>query len=420
MLKSKSISIILIVIIFMVTLTACGLEIDETDIEIEEADDVDKPVDIEAIDQRVIDANADFAIDIFKSLNNEDLDDNVFISPLSISTALSMTYNGAVEQTKEDMESALGYSGIDIETVNSTYKNLMNYLVQADKEVELLISNSIWYREGEVINEDFLGVNKEFYEAKVSALDFSEDKSVDMINNWISDSTKGKIEKMLEPPIDPDVIMYLINAIYFKGEWTDEFNESNTYSTDFTNIADEKESIEMMYRKGEVAYTESADYKAVRLPYGQEKMAMYVVLPNEGTNINSFIQKFDIDKFDDIKENVIITDDVNLQIPKFKLEYGIKNLNDSLISLGMASAFEEFANFDKIREDIFISRVLHKAVIEVNEKGSEAAAVTVVEVTLTSMPANPIEFIADRPFLFIISDEETDTILFLGKYSRVE
>ncbi|MEA3422232.1 MAG: serpin family protein [Bacillota bacterium] len=406
--------IILIAFVFMLALTGCSVD-DEV------ADDVaDEPIDIAAIDQVVVDANENFAIDIFKALNSEDSGDNIFISPLSISTALSMTYNGALEQTKEDMGSALGYLGIDLETVNSTYKNLINYLEQADKEVELLISNSIWYREGEVIKEEFIDVNKEFYDAKVSALNFSDDKSVDTINNWINDSTKGKIEKMLTPPIDPDVIMYLINAIYFKGEWTDEFDESNTYSTDFKNIDNEKESIEMMQRKGEVAYTESADYKAVRLPYGQEKTAMYVVLPSEDTYINAFIQEFDIDKFDEIKENMMITDDVNLQIPKFKLEYGIKNLNDSLISLGMASAFDTFANFDKIREDIFISRVLHKAVIEVNEKGSEAAAVTVVEMALTSMPLNPIEFIADRPFLFIISDEETDTILFIGKYSRVE
>jgi serpin B len=224
---------------------------------------------------------------------------------------------------------------------------------------------------------------------------------------------------MLEPPISPDVAMYLINAVYFKGEWTNKFDESDTFSTDFTNIDNKKESIEMMRRYGEVEYTKGTDYKTVKLPYGQEKMAMYVILPDEDIEINTFIKGFTLEKLNAIKENVSAIDDVNLQIPRFKLEYGIKNLNASLSSLGMASAFELSANFDNIRDNLFISHVLHKAVIEVNEEGSEAAAVTVV-VMNDSAAAEPIQFIANRPFLFLINDESTDTILFMGKYSKVD
>ncbi|MCK5764034.1 MAG: serpin family protein [Clostridiales bacterium] len=408
--NSKFIALLLTFLLLAISITGCT-----TEVEIE----TEKNYNLEAIDSSVTEGNADFAIDIFKTLNEEDLNDNIFISPLSISTALSMTYNGALGQAKEDMMAALRYSNIDLNVLNTTYRNLIDYLEQADEEVELLISNSIWYRKGDVIKEDFLNTNKDFYDAEVRDLDFSDEQAAHTINNWISESTKGKIEKMLEPPISPDVVMYLINAVYFKGEWTNKFDESDTYSSDFTNINNKKESIELMRRYGEVEYTTSSDYKAVKLPYGQEKIAMYVILPDENVDINTFIKEFSLEKLDKIKEDMSTIDDVNLQIPKFKLEYGIKNLNASLSSLGMASAFGSSANFDNIRDNIFISRVLHKAVIEVNEEGSEAAAVTVVEMKESAVE-EPIRFIANRPFLFLINDESTDTILFMGKYSKVD
>ncbi|MCD6340443.1 MAG: hypothetical protein J7L51_00640 [Desulfurococcales archaeon] len=222
--NSKFIAILLTFLLLAISITGCT-----TEVEIE----TEKNYNLEAIDSSVTEGNADFAIDIFKTLNEEDLNDNIFISPLSISTALSMTYNGALGQTKEDMMAALRYSNIDLSVLNTTYRNLIDYLEQADEEVELLISNSIWYREGDVIKEDFLNANKDFYDAEVRELDFSDEQAAHTINNWISESTKGKIEKMLEPPISPDVVMYLINAVYFKGEWTNKFG-SFLYRVDLT------------------------------------------------------------------------------------------------------------------------------------------------------------------------------------------
>ncbi len=401
----KKIMIIILTAVFIVNLAGCSQEVDN------------RKFDKDSIDSNVTGKNAEFAFDIFKELNKEDANNNIFISPLSISTALTMTYNGADGKTKEDMTEALKYAGIDITEINETYKNLLPYLSQIDKNIDLDISNSIWYRLGEPIEEEFINDNKEIFNAEVNELDFSQESAADTINEWIERSTKGKIEKMINPPISPDVVMYLINAVYFKGDWTHKFNKKDTYSTAFKNIDNEDEDIQMMNRVSTVDYGEGEDYKAVRLPYGDKKINMYFILPEGDEEINNFIQDLDNSKFNEIRKSITEKDNVELNIPKYKLEYGIKNLNNVLAKMGMGSAFEYNADFSKIREGIFISKVLHKAVVEVNEEGSEAAGATVVEINESAV-LDPLSFTADRPFVFLIMDEETGTILFMGKYCR--
>ena len=174
----------------------------------------------------------------------------------------------------------------------------------------------------------------------------------------------------------------------------------------------------MMSRKGKIEYGEVGKSKIVRLPYGNEKTAMYCILPEQDVKINDYIEEFSFEKWKELQESLSKNDDVILHLPRFKLEYGIKNLNDSLTALGMGKAFSDSADFSGIRDGIYISRVLHKAVIEVNEEGSEAAGVTVVEMQETAA-MEPIMFIADRPFVFLIADDETGTILFMGKLMEV-
>lgn len=377
-----------------------------------------KDYDISKVDGSIVNANSKFAFDVFRALNGEDSEKSIFISPLSISTALTMTYNGAETTTKKAMEDVLGFSGIERDVVNESFRNLLNYLDNVDKKVELNIANSIWIREGEEIKEDFLSNNQFNFSAEIDTLDFSKDSAIETINGWISDATKGKIEKMLQPPISPDVVMYLINAIYFKGQWSRQFDSENTFDKTFKAFDGEEQTVKMMSRNGKVEYTEGEDYKAVRLPYGSGKTSMYCILPNESININEFIENMGTEKWRDMCENMVEIDDVVLQIPRFKMEYGIKELNDCLKSLGMEEAFDIQADFSGMREGLFISKVLHKAVIEVNEEGSEAAAVTVV-VKDESAAAEPITFIADRPFMFIIADDTTGTILFMGKLLSV-
>lgn len=370
--------------------------------------------DMDRIGMETVAGNSRFAFDIFRQLNREDGEHNVFISPFSISTALTMTYQGAGSATKEAMAHALGYTGIDDEKLNESYKNLIRYLRQLDKKVELNIGNFLWVREGEDIKEDFLAVNREVFDAPVTPLDFSQKKAADEINHWISDATKKKIEKMIEPPIPGNVVMYLINAIYFKGEWTQPFDPKQTFPAPFQAGDGSSREVMTMSKNGKVEYGQGENYKAVRLPYGGEKAAMYCILPREDVSIHDFIRGLDEEQWQRIRESISEQDGVQLRLPRFKLEYGIKNLNDSLTALGMEEAFTTEADFSGIRDGLYISRVLHKAVIEVNEEGSEAAAATVVVMT-ESAALEPLTFIADRPFVFIIADDETGTILFIGK-----
>lgn len=406
----KITGILLIAILSILTFTACSEGVATSD----------SKYDLARISQDLVEGNSQFAFDIFKTLNREDTDKSIFISPLSISTALTMTYNGAESSTKEAMEKTLGFKDIDRDIVNEGYSNLLRFLQDVDEKLELNVANSIWIRQGQEIKEDFLSNNKSSFSTEIAALDFAKDSAVNTINKWIDDATKGKIAKMLEPPIDPDVIMYLINAIYFKGEWSKQFDPERTYDGTFKTFDGTEQAVKMMSLKDKVDYTEGDDYKAVRLPYGQGKLAMYAILPNEDVSINDFIDSMELDKWNEIRNNMVDTADVLLQIPKFELEYGIKNLNSSLIELGMGEAFSEDADFSGIREDVFISNVFHKAVIEVNEEGSEAAAATVIGIGLTSAIIDPITFIADRPFMFIIADETTGTMLFMGKLLSIK
>ena len=375
---------------------------------------VNAPPDTSKINQDFTESNSIFAFNIFRQLNTEDENRNIFISPLSISTALSMTYMGAGTTTKEAMAKALEYTGADDEILAEGYRNLIRYLSQLDNKIELDISNSLWIREGEQIKEAFLSGSKDIFNASINYQDFSAENAADTINQWISGATKGKIKKLLEPPISPDVIMYLINAIYFKGDWKYKFDEKNTSDALFNAGNGLASQVRMMSKKGKAGYMQGEGFKAVSLPYGSGNTAMYCILPDENVPVNKFIADLDESKWREIQSGMAEANEVEIKLPRFKLEYGVKNLNDSLTALGMGEAFSDQADFSGIRNDICISRVLHKAVIDVNEEGSEAAAVTGVEMQAVSA-SEPLSFIADRPFIFIIVDDTTGTILFMGK-----
>ncbi len=335
--------------------------------------------DLSKIDSGLIGGNEIFAFNIFQKINSEDGDKSIFISPLSISTALAMTYNGARTTTAEAMAEALQYKGIELENLDIGYKNLLAYLNNVDPKVQLNISNSIWFRKGEEIRSDFLSTNKDNFNAYISEIDFQDIKAADTINDWISKATKSKIDKMIEPPISPDVIMYLINAIYFKGVWTEQFDPKLTSKDDFYIPDGGVQTVNMMRKsKGTIEYTGNKEYQVVRLPYGKGNTSMYIILPSEEADINEFISNMTPTKWNEIKDMISKEKNIILGIPRFKLEYGTRSLMSSLIALGMGEAFGKRADFSGIREDLYIDEVLHRAFIEVNEEGTEAAAATAV------------------------------------------
>ena len=370
----------------------------------------------QSIDPSLIRANTRFAFDIFQELTSEDRGKNVFLSPFSILLALAMTYNGAAGDTKLAMAEALQFSGFELEQLNRGFGDLMTSAVNADEQVEISIANSIWYGLGFKAKQDFVERNRTYYGSEVRGLDFNDPQAADTINQWIDDATKGKIEKMIDA-ISADTVMFLINAIFFKGDWTHQFSERATRDEEFTLETGDTKKVPMMHLEQQFRHARGNNFGILRLPYGREKLAMYIFLPDEGENLDAIIAELDDESWYQLKSE-LQKKDVALVMPKYRIEYGVKLLNGVLARIGMGIAFvPSEADFSGIDPGLFIHKVLHKAVIEVNEQGSEAAAATVV-IMEKSLPPPPLEFIVDRPFLFTIADDRTGSILFMGKVAE--
>ena len=355
----------------------------------------------------VTSANTRFGFKLLQDLREREPGANIFISPLSISIALTMTYNGAAGETEHAMAEVLEIGGLDRDTVNHSNAALRNSLEDPDPKVEISIANSIWSRQGVEFNPDFLERNRVFFGAEVASLDFSALEATEIINEWVNTNTNGKIEKIVDK-INPQTLLFLINAIYFKGNWQDEFNKSMTRQGIFHLSDGSEKRVEMMRREGEYPYFRGTNFEATRLPYGDGRLGMYIFLPNRDSNLNKFLENLNaenwegwISQFQDRRHEMML--------PRFKLEYEVR-LNDTLEALGMGIAFGSGADFSGMGPSLFISEVRHKTFVEVNEEGTEAAAVTAV-VGVKSIPS---VFRVDRPFFFAIYDAETETILFMG------
>jgi serpin B len=256
-------------------------------------------------------------------------------------------------------------------------------------------------------------VNVAFFNAVVTALDFSDAGAADTINAWVEEKTHGKIDTIVEPPIHPLTVMFLINAIYFKGTWTYEFDPDDTREATFHTGSGQDKTVEMMNLSGELPYLETEDFQAVRLPYGYELFSMTVLLPKGERSADDLMTGFNQENWNNWMDG-FATEDISLSLPKFEIEYKLK-LNDILIALGMQDAFDPLqADFTGIRAtgELYISEVKHKTYVKVNEEGTEAAAVTSVEVK--ELSARP-PMVVDRPFLFVIHDSHSRALLFMGK-----
>lgn len=376
-----------------------------------------------SVDNNLVAANNRFAFNILKELSKEDANENVFISPFSISTALAMTYGGAEGTTKDAMEKTLEFRGMSREEVEQEYSKLMKSLENADYQVNLSTANSVWIRKEfePIVKQDFITKTKEFYDSEAFTRDFSDPETKGEINGWISNETNGKIDKMIDN-IDPQIVMFLINAVYFKGDWTNQFDASKTKPADFFLMNGTKIKVNMMYQEGDFAFYEGENFTAARFPYGRDKIAMYVFLPDEGVSLDSLIEGMNKENWETHISGFRNVTGLNVGLPKFKIEYGVKRLNAALKSLGMEIAFSpKYANFRGIADpefaNLYIDFVDHKAFVEVNEEGTEAAAATVVAIGMTTTVTHniPKTFIVDRPFFLAIRDDRSGTILFMGK-----
>ncbi len=354
-------------------------------------------------------ASNSFAFSMLRQLTDGSPHSSVFFSPLSASMALGMTMNGARGETWEEMRLALGHQGLAEEEINAAYRDLMTLLVSHDRRVQLSIANSIWHELSFPVHDSFLDVARRYFDAEVTALDFGSPASLSTINGWVDRKTNGRIPKILDE-IPPDVIMYLINAVYFKGDWSAAFDVSRTATRSFHAAGGER-SVRMMMRQGTYPAARGNGWHAAELPYGAGDFAMLVVVPDQPNTLDALV-----DELDETAWNAIVTalSDQNgeVHLPKFRLEW-TKVLNEPLKALGMRLAFGG-GDLSRISDaaPLEITEVLQKTFVQVDELGTEAAAATSVRAGLTSAP--PALLMADRPFVFAIRERSSGVILFLG------
>lgn len=381
-------------------------------------------IDLRSSEAKMVKSDQQFAFEFFANVFNEeaaDKDDNFMVSPLSLSMALAMTWNGADGETKQAMQKVLRLDGYSDEEVNEYYKKLREALLKTDPSTKLAIANSIWTNKNVVIDSDFIKVNQDYFNSVVKSVDFADSKTVNELNQWAAENTNNLIDHVIDET-DPMALMYLMNAIYFKGVWTSEFDAKNTTKKPFFYMNGKSKNVDMMHQKTDFNYTENQLLQMVELPYGNQAFSMLVLLPKEGKMLADIIS--DLQKGDSwtALASGLRKSDVDLYLPKFKTEYS-KRLNDALINMGMGIAFDPSrADFSRMSDhDAFISFVDQFTYISTDEVGTEAAAVTVVGIELTSyQPPRTVTFNADRPFIYIIQENSTGSILFMGAVKDFE
>jgi serine protease inhibitor len=367
---------------------------------------------LSAAEVEVIGASNRFTFDLLKKANRPD--SNLFLSPLSASMALGMTMNGAAGETWNQMRGVLGFGNLTQEEINDAYRTLLELLVGLDSTVETAIANSVWAKLGVPFHEAFLDAVRDAFDAEVEALDFASPGASDRINGWVDEKTRGRIEDIVPEVIPPEVVMYLINAIYFKGTWTFQFDRSDTRGQPFHLANGSSRTVPLMTLQGDLPYRLDDRFQAVDLPYGGRAFSMTVLLPHEGVTVDDVVASLDEATWAEIADGFQETE-VQLFLPRFRMAYE-RTLNDDLKALGMVDAFDGRADFSRLSPvpTLQISAVKQKSWVDVNEEGTEAAAVTVVEIIETSLPQIPVVRV-DRPFLFVIRERLSGTILFVGK-----
>jgi serine protease inhibitor len=362
-------------------------------------------------------ASNDFAFGILRETVRTDAAPNVLLSPLSATLALSMAMNGATGATLDEMRSALAFGSTPLSGINAANESLTELLLGLDAGVDMRIANSIWAREGFPFEQSFFDTARRWYSAQIATLDFNATSAAPTINAWVDRSTRGRISEIVEAPIPGDAVMYLINAVYFKSSWRDQFKASDTRDAPFTLRDGSTRQVQMMSRGGPAHYHRAADgTEILEQLYSRGAFAMTIVLPPAGTDVDALAESLDAETWHAWME-ALRERDFDIEMPKYRVEYKTL-MNDALIALGMRTPFDErdadFSAMSPAGDGLFISRVQQKTYMDVNEEGTEAAAVTSVEVTVTSMPVRT-RVVVDRPFIVAIRERFSGAILFIGR-----
>jgi len=375
-------------------------------------------VELTSTEQQIADEGLSFSMRLFSEVLKESGGvDNVIVSPLSLNIALAMVWNGADGETRKAIQEAIGMSQFHADEVNEFFKKLKDALLQTDPTTKLAIANSIWTHTNFPVKQTFYDLNNTWYDAEVSVLDFKDASTPSVINSWCSNNTNGLIKEMIKE-IPSDAVMYLLNALYFKGIWSDGsgFIKKNTKNEPFQKADGKSITVSMMSQNSHQLYYADERLSLTSLTYGNGAYRMVFILPSHGT-VEELVDRLTENGYLTSCLNHAYTYNLNIYIPKFKIEYETE-FNNPLTALGMGVAFDkQNADFSGISDvDVYISKVKQKAYIDVNEEGTEAAAVTSVEMGVTSAdPGETATFRADRPFIYFIQETSTGVILFAGK-----
>ena len=361
-----------------------------------------------------IDANNQFAFTFYNQVTSDN-NENVFFSPLSVSTAFAVVYEGAKGKTSEEISKVFGFQTNDSER-RSSFKNIIKNLNEPDSQYALNIANAIWLAQDFKPISDYVETSKIYYESEVNTVNFISDEGVHTINGWIKDKTENKIKQLLSPgSTNESTRLVITNAIYFNGTWVYPFEKERTRDSEFKINSDQTIQTPMMYLPPTTLnYTETEQLEILKLPYHGDTLSMFILLPKDIDGIYSLEESFTLNNFSEWKKE-ISERHMAVFLPKFTFETDY-DLKKSLQNIGIKTAFDKHnADFGKITqiEDLYIAFAIHKAFVDVNEAGTKAAGVTGIGVS-AAVSVQPT-FNADHPFIFIIQDNKTGNILFMGR-----
>jgi serpin B len=365
-------------------------------------------------------ANA-FSFSLWNTINAAQRDSNVFVSPLSVSFALGMTMNGAATETYDEMRSALRFGNAPLASIDSGYKSLIALLTGLDPATTMQIASSIYYRSGFPFNQSFLDDASTWFDADVKSQNFADVAgTLSAINGWANTKTNGRIPKVLDE-VKSDDVMFLLNAIYFKGSWREKFDPALTRDAPFHAVTGGDQPAKLMSREGRMAYAETNAFQAVDLAYGDSAFTMTVLLPKAGNTVESVAASLTADTWQSLTAS-FSNRLVALSMPKITFSWK-RNLIDDMKALGMRRAFiPDGADFTRMSTgtgtNLFISLLKHDTFVAIDEEGTEAAAVTTVGVSVTSAPV-VTQMRVDRPYVFVIRERLSGTVLFMGKITRM-
>jgi serine protease inhibitor len=409
--------------IFLISFTIAGL-LTSCDWGSSDGDEIITPNirTLQAYEKEMVFANSKFAIDLFHQLEKAGLE-NTFYSPYSIHQALSMTMNGNEGKVLDEFVDILRLKGLSVEEANKAAEELTEYLLSVDPKVKMSIANAIWYREGYQVYPPFRETAIRHYRAVVDPLDMANPQSVNIINNWIENQTQGIIKDMLDF-IPANAVMYLVNAIYFKGDWKYQFPTGKTRKEPFFVKPNQQVEVNMMQLEKAATFRYYSDgaLQYIEIPYSTGQYNMGIVTASDH-NLDAHMESLTFDTLEEWRERANETNFI-LKMPKFKMKQKMDDMKEDLMAMGLVAPFyfhpDNFTRlFSNPTDDLKISRVIHDAFIEVDEKGTEAAAATVVEIIeRTSSPSTPSVFTLDKPFVFFIQENHSGAVLFMGKLSN--